>query len=526
MIGKKRKEEQKKNEINKEDIIIPKKRKSIFTWPFRLLYKIFIKIVYKFMNSPLGERLKEILNYTYKKIQESVRFELVIVFTICFLLSTIFYSFANRILAKNETVSNLAYDIDSIKVRASNLAETINNDSEIDIASTLEMYSNTNNKIFITDLDGKILFKVNSDIEEKLDIYNILYKINTVDSTSAEQAFLYPIQIEDDKMYLIYYETPEAYIVYDYYTNENAFLSLVLSVIIFISLFIIITNKKMKYIEEIELGLRVISNGNLSYRIEEKGNDEIKHLARNINNMAKEINDRIESERNSEKTKNELITNVSHDLRTPLTSIMGYIGLVKDGKYENESVMKEYLNIAFNKSNQLKDLIDDLFEYTKLNNNGVELYKKNINIVDLLSQIIEEYIYILEDNNLEIKTDFRSENNILEVDPSKMVRVFENLITNAVKYSYKPGVIKISTYENKDSIFIKVTNNGDNISKEKLEKLFDRFYRIDEARNSNVKGSGLGLAISKYIVGLHDGEIWADSINNEISFYVKLNISK
>ena len=539
-----------------------KKKKSIFTWPFRLVIRLFKRIFEKFMNSSLGIKLKEISNYTYEKIQESIRFELVIVFAICFILSTVFYSFAGRMLSKNETISTLAYDIDSIKSRASDLAERINeleegeasedelnedveispntennpntevsNNEEIEesslneeIISLMNSYTNINSKVFITDLDGNILFRINSDIEDKLDIYNVLYKINNVESISAEQVFLYPVQILDEKMYLVYYETPEAYIIYDYYTNENPVLSLFLSVVLFISLFMIITNKKMKYIEEIELGLRVIQNGNLSYRIEERGNDEIRNLARNINNMAKEINNRIENERNSEKTKNELITNVSHDLRTPLTSVMGYIGLIKEGKYETEETMREYLNIAFNKSNQLKILIDDLFEYTKLNNNGVILETEKVNIVGLLSQITEEYIYMLEDNNLEIETDFRSTKNILELDPNKIVRVFENLLMNAIKYSFKPGRINLSTYEKNGSLFVKITNKGETISKEKLSKLFDRFYRVDEARNSNINGSGLGLAISKNIVELHNGEIWADSVDNNISFYVKFDL--
>lgn len=563
MIGRKKVKEQKNNEV-KEKVIEPKKRKSIFTWPFRLVIKILKRIFKKFMNSALGIKLMELSNYIYERIQKSIRFELVIVFAICFALSVLFYSFSGRMLSKNQTVSNLAYDIDSIKSRASTLAERINGLEEEEVSedelneelennlnteassneqvsnneenekskvneeiiSLMHSYSNINSKVFITDLDGNILFRVNSDIEDKLDIYNVLYKINNVESVSSEQVFLYPVQILEDKMYLVYYETPEAYIVYDYYTDENAVLSLFLSVIIFISLFMIITNKKMKYVEEIELGLRVIQNGNLSYRIEEKGNDEIRNLARNINNMAKEINNRIENERNSEKTKSELITNVSHDLRTPLTSVMGYIGLVKDGKYESEETMREYLSIAFNKSNQLKNLIDDLFEYTKLNNNGVVLETERVNIVGLLSQIAEEYIYVLEDNNLEIETDFRSTQNILELDPSKIVRVFENLLMNAIKYSLKPGKINLSTYEKNGSLFVKITNKGESISKEKLSKLFDRFYRVDEARNSNINGSGLGLAISKNIVELHNGEIWADSKDNHISFYVRFDMNK
>ena len=174
----------------------------------------------------------------------------------------------------------------------------------------------------------------------------------------------------------------------------------------------------MKYIEEIESGLRIISSGDLSYRIETRGKDEIKHLAENINNMAEEVQIRIEAERRAERTKNELITNVSHDLRTPLTSIMGYIGLIKEGKYENEKVMKDYLNIAFNKSTQLKNLIEDLFEYTKLSNRTVSLEKRKVNIAEFLSQIIEN-MSIFEENNLDIETHFEGSNSLVDIDLEK-----------------------------------------------------------------------------------------------------------
>ncbi|MGL5085007.1 MAG: HAMP domain-containing sensor histidine kinase, partial [Clostridium sp.] len=269
-------------------------------------------------------------------------------------------------------------------------------------------------------------------------------------------------------------------------------------------------------------GVKIVAGGNLSYRIEEKGKDEISGLAVNINTMTEEIERRIESERAAEKTKGELITNVSHDLRTPLTSVMGYIGLIKDGKYENEIMMNEYLNIAFTKSNQLKELIEDLFEYTKLNNNGIVIEREKVNLVDFLSQIIEEYIPLFDDNELTVKKKFIDDKTEVNIDTGKMVRVFENLFSNAIKYSFKPGEVVVSSYENKGYANIVIRNRGEGISKEKMDKLFDRFYRVDEARNSDVKGSGLGLAISKNIIELHEGKIWAECVGNDISFFIKL----
>ncbi|MDI9218535.1 sensor histidine kinase [Clostridium tertium] len=517
MIGKKKKEK------------VKKERVGLIKGIRNLILKIFCKLY----NSILGVKIREVLEWIYIRIEKSIRFELMLVFAICFLAAFMFYGFANNVLSKNKTITNLEYDIGEVQSHANSIAKELSGEygykieglkEEEQIKELLNRYNDGKAKIYLTDLDGKILFKVNGEFQEKLDIYAIIDKSNSVAEDGSERVFLYPVNIGADRAYLIYSKIPTPYISYDYYVDENSFLALVLSVIMFISIFIIITNKKMKYIEEIASGVRIISNGDLSYRIEEKGKDEIKKLAENINNMASEIENRIDAERRAEKTKSELITNVSHDLRTPLTSVMGYIGLVKDGKYEDENMMKEYLNIAFNKSNQLKELIEDLFEYTKLNNKGIVLGKNKVNIVEFLSQIIEEYIPVFEENEIEVVKKFVDEKCMVEIDAGKMVRVFENLFSNAIKYSFKPGSVIVSAYENNGFANITIKNRGEHIPKEKVERLFDRFYRVDEARNSNTKGSGLGLAISKNIIELHNGSIWAECVGNEISFFIKLKV--
>ena len=213
-----------------------------------------------------------------------------------------------------------------------------------------------------------------------------------------------------------------------------------------------------------------------------------------------------------------------HDLRTPLTSVMGYIGLVIQRRYKDENEMDEYLNVAFNKAKRLKVLIDDLFEYTKYNNNGITLNKSQVNLSEFLSQLIEELMPMLDENNLTVFKKFECEKALVLIDPIKMLRVFENLLTNAIKYSYKPGEIIIGLYKNDNKAVVVFRNKGEHLPKEKTDKLFDRFYRVDESRNTSTGGSGLGLAISKNIVELHGGKIWADSIGNNISFYVELDI--
>lgn len=504
----------------------------------------------KFSESKIGEKTNIIIHGLMKRIEESVRFELMVVFAVCFIISVMFYGIANNVLARDYTNSTIVYDYESIQSEALGLVSEISyakeksgyygesgeyygdggdaNQEYVDgeykesVDKILERYKDRKAKVYITDLDGKILYNTNGTGEEKLDVYAIIDRSNNTVLDGEERTLLYPVKIGETRNYLIYSEVPTARIDTQIHTTDNSFFALILSVLVFISVFIVITNRKIKYLDDIAKGVKVISGGDLSYRIEEKGKDEITSLSVNINNMAEEIETRIKSERLAEKTKGELITNVSHDLRTPLTSVMGYIGLIKDGKYEDEAMMKEYLNVAFNKSNQLKELIEDLFEYTKLNNNGIVKEKEKVNLVDFLSQIIEEYIPLFDENSLTVVKKFVDDKTVVNIDTGKMVRVFENLFSNAVKYSFKPGEVVVSSYENNGYANIVIRNRGESITKEKMDKLFDRFYRVDEARNSNVKGSGLGLAISKNIIELHEGKIWAECVGNDISFFIKL----
>ena len=279
----------------------------------------------------------------------------------------------------------------------------------------------------------------------------------------------------------------------------------------------------MRYIEELADGLLEISKGNLDHRIAGKSEDELGSLANNINFMAEALQTKIEEERAAEMLKNELITNVSHDLRTPLTSIMGYLNLLKDKRYETEEEAYQYLNIAYGKSEKLKDLIQDLFEYTKLTNEGVRLNLSQVHLNSLIDQLTEELVPILDEKQLSFKKDISKEDIIVLADADKMVRVFENLLTNAIRHSSIGTEIVVRTSMDDDDVMICVENTGEPISNEYLERIFDRFFKVEKSRTSNSAGSGLGLAISKNIITLHKGSIWAESEGNTVKFYVKLS---
>lgn len=471
-------------------------------------------------------------------MDKSIRFALVVVFALCFFASFIFYGIANDMLKGTREIQHIEYDSNSILEDADGLAKRIMGNKNLskdkieEISKTVSSYSwrTEEKKVMITDLEGKIIYKSSNVAQKDVDIYEtIKVSIDTNiqtnrDISTREKMAFYPLTIGEEKAFLFVFGYPKSYLSSNTVTTNNSFAALVLSVIGFVVLFIYVTNNKMKYLQNISDGLKVIAKGDLDYRIDIKGQDELKSLAENINLMASEIQKNLESERRSEITKNELITNVSHDLRTPLTSVMGYIGLAKDGKYKNEVQLNEYLNIAFSKSERLKVLIDDLFEYTKLTNTGVTLNKQQVNLNEFMAQLIEELMPLFDERNKKIEVDFVKEKVIVNVDTSKMLRVFENLLTNALKYSYDSSTIKVITKLKEECVLISVINEGDNIPREKLNRLFDRFYRVDESRTNatGAGGSGLGLAISKNILALHNGEIWADCNDNKITFFVEL----
>lgn len=284
----------------------------------------------------------------------------------------------------------------------------------------------------------------------------------------------------------------------------------------------LLVRRKAAYIVNICNGIKIIAEGNLDYKIELKGHDELAVLSKEINNMSLKLKNKIEEERAAERLKNELITNVSHDLRTPLTALIGYIQLAADD-YMTFEGKDEYAKKSLEKSKKLKVLIDDLFEYSKLESGGIKLEKARVNIIEVIEQSIGELSIKAQEREIEFSKNYTNRKVELLVDPSKIARVFENIIENAVKYGVQGSNVNINLYTTNKSVIISFVNVVDTICGEDLEKVFNRFYRADESRNSEIPGSGLGLAISKSIVELHKGRIWAQTTDDKFIINVELN---
>lgn len=227
--------------------------------------------------------------------------------------------------------------------------------------------------------------------------------------------------------------------------------------------------------------------------------------------------------RENEQKKDELIVYLVHDIKTPLTSMIGYLSLLSEIKDMPQEQRNRYIDIALDKSYRLEYLINELFDVARFNSEKIVLEKEEINLNLMLEQIADDFYPTLKEMNKKI--NFTSdEKTILYADPDKLSRVFNNLIKNAVNYSKENTDIDISILNKENQATVKITNKGKQIPKEKLDKIFEKFYRLDSSRTSKTGGSGLGLAIAKEIVELHGGRIYAESDMKETTFSVILPI--
>ncbi|MGX7124670.1 sensor histidine kinase [Enterococcus viikkiensis] len=272
--------------------------------------------------------------------------------------------------------------------------------------------------------------------------------------------------------------------------------------------------------------LHYIANGNYDYRIPFELRGDLSKVVDSINGLVDSTVAAIEDERAIEKSKDELITNVSHDIRTPLTSIIGYLGLIEDRQYQNTDEILKYTSIAYKKAKQMKSLVEDLFEYSKVRQPSVPVNNVSFDMVQLLEQLAADFELEAKKKEIQILVDTTESQLVMDGDTEKLVRVFNNLITNGLKYGTHADKIIIKIEKAKNEAVITVQNNGQPIPREALDQLFDRFYRVDESRSQEISGTGLGLAITQNIVNLHGGYIYAQSNDDWTSFIIHLPLHK
>ena len=320
----------------------------------------------------------------------------------------------------------------------------------------------------------------------------------------------------------IYSNYDDAYNAYNTVIRVNRNLYVLITILVtFLIILRFYFKSFAKYFYEINMGIDALAD--------ENGEDvvlspELSSTEKKINAIKDTLARRKTAAEQAEQRKMELVVYLAHDLKTPLTSVIGYLTLLRDEQQISEELREKYLSISLEKAERLEDLINEFFEITRFNLSNITLEYRRVNLTRLLEQLTYEFKPMFLEKNLECILEAVPDISI-RCDVDKMQRVFDNLLRNAVNYSFENGIIHIAVSQDEKSIRLLFSNQGNTIPEEKLGRIFEQFYRLDSSRSTKSGGAGLGLAIAKEIVELHGGEIKARSENEIIEFEVILPLS-
>ena len=320
----------------------------------------------------------------------------------------------------------------------------------------------------------------------------------------------------------IYSNYDDAYNAYNTVIRVNRNLYVLITILVaFLIILRFYFKSFAKYFYEINMGIDALTDENGE---EVVLSPELSSTEKKINAIKDTLARRKTAAEQAEQRKMELVVYLAHDLKTPLTSVIGYLTLLRDEQQISEELREKYLSISLEKAERLEDLINEFFEITRFNLSNITLEYRRVNLTRLLEQLTYEFKPMFIEKNLECILEAVPDVSI-RCDVDKMQRVFDNLLRNAVNYSFENGIIHITVSQDEKSMRLLFSNQGNTIPKEKLGRIFEQFYRLDSSRSTKSGGAGLGLAIAKEIVELHGGEIKARSENEVIEFEVILPFS-
>ncbi len=301
------------------------------------------------------------------------------------------------------------------------------------------------------------------------------------------------------------------------YLNINyrmVYIIVLTALIMIITTFLFIRNFTKLFLNPLDKlndAMNKVAEGNLDFSIRTDDNDELSQLCNNFDDMRARLKASSEEKVRYDNENRELISNISHDLKTPITSIKGYVEGIMDGVADTPDKMDRYIKTIYNKTNEMDSLINELTLYSRIDTNRIPYNFHRINVNDFFSDCVEEIGLDLESKNISLYYN----NNVTEdtriiADPEQLRRVISNIISNSVKYMGKPtGNISITITDQSDAVQVDIEDDGKGIAAKDLPYIFDRFYRTDTSRNSAQGGSGIGLSVVKKIIEDHGGYIWA-----------------
>lgn len=463
-----------------------------------------------------------------------MQFKFFLTLVISFILSFLFLVVINKICTSlKPNAENYRSSTYRLQIIANELTEDLNNTPKNldDYKKILVKYelNNSQYKLQFNILDGNnVIYNSNSK--------NISFNFNkaygdTIKNLRSQDvnkyynfAYKIPIEVGNRIMEIRLTAVPISY--KEDVSTISDLSGLVIFLITVIIVFYLLTLPRMIYINKICKGLNTIAKGNLDFKIEKKGKDELSNIAEYINHMSAELQNKIAKERELEDSKQQLITNVAHDIRSPLTSIIGFLELVQNKSYKSEEEMNRFVGISLKKAETMKGLTNDLFMFTKLNNKDLKFNFTTICFNDFIYQMIDEFEPDFEEHFLKFSSDITPERLFISVDISMFIRAIQNLFSNALKYSLQPCEVKIALTQENDNAIFSISNVCENIDESNVNLLFERFYRADKSRFNPDNSSGLGLSITQNIIQKHNGCINAKYDNGIICFSVKMKTVK
>ncbi|WP_427846367.1 vancomycin resistance histidine kinase VanS [Desulfosporosinus hippei] len=315
------------------------------------------------------------------------------------------------------------------------------------------------------------------------------------------------------------FDNSEAQTIYLLVIRNNMGMILFVVILIFLVIFFrFFISWLTKYFDEISVGMD---------RLAEESNDEITlsseldFMENKLNQLKYNLEKQKKAALDAEQRKNDLVVYLAHDIKTPLTSVIGYLSLLDEAPDMPPEQKAKYVCITLEKAYRLEQLINEFFEITRFNLQAIVLNKEKINLLFMLQQMTDEFYPMLTPQDKQVSINV-PEGLTLWGDADKLARVFNNILKNAIAYSYENNVIDISTKQQDKNMVITFTNQGNPIPREKLKTIFEKFYRLDSARSTNTGGAGLGLAIAQEIVKAHEGTILVESSLENTTFTVKL----
>lgn len=300
--------------------------------------------------------------------------------------------------------------------------------------------------------------------------------------------------------------------------NNKEFFIIIGFLLLFSLFFYILLSSLTKYLKQIEKGINnIASDSEESIQMI----SELEPIESRLSEIKRTLKRQKQEAAEAEKKKNDLVVYLAHDLKTPLTSIVAYLTMLDSYKDMPEEERERYTHIALEKSVRLGELINEFFDITKFNHQDIELEKTDLNLTMMLEQVADEFYGVFQEKNVLCQVDAEDDLRVYG-DADKLARVFDNILRNAVSYCYPESLIRIEAKRVEGGNQITFSNRGNQIPEEKLSTIFEKFYRLDEARTTRTGGAGLGLAIAKKIVELHGGDIKASSDELETHFIVTL----